>query len=99
MRMLLKARIQTDHGNRAIQSGSMEKTLMSVMEELKPEAAYFTAEEGERCALIFFDMQEASELPKVCEPFFMEYDAKVTVQPAMTADDVRNGLAEWAGKR
>lgn len=99
MRMMLKARMQTDHGNRAVQSGAMEKTLMSVLEELQPEAAYFVAEEGERCALIFFDMQDASELPKVCEPFFMEYDAKVSVQPAMNADDVRAGLADWAGRR
>jgi hypothetical protein len=97
MRMLLKARIQTEQGNRAIQTGSMEKTLLSVLEELQPEAAYFLADEGERCALIFFDMQEASELPRVCEPFFMEYDAKVTIQPAMNVDDVREGLAAFSG--
>jgi hypothetical protein len=97
MRMLLKARIQTEQGNRAIQTGSMEKTLLSVLEELQPEAAYFLADEGERCALIFFDMQDASELPRVCEPFFLEYDAKVTIQPAMNVDDVREGLAVFSG--
>jgi hypothetical protein len=99
MRMLLKARLETERGNRAIQSGDMEKSLMSVLEELKPEAAYFVADEGRRCALIFFDMQEPAELPRVCEPFFLEYDAEVSVQPAMTIDDVRSGFAQWAGMR
>ncbi|MFR9675578.1 DUF3303 family protein [Streptomyces sp. TR06-5] len=99
MRMLLKARMDTEHANRAVQSGAMEKSLMAVLDDLEPEAAYFVAEEGKRCALIVFDMQDASELPKVAEPFFSEFDAEVFVQPAMTPEDVRTGLAAWAGTR
>lgn len=98
MRMLLKARINTEKGNKAIQSGELEKTLMAVLEDLKPEAAYFVADGGERCALIFFDMQDASAIPRACEPFFLEFGAHVTLQPAMNANDVQTGIAAFMGK-
>jgi hypothetical protein len=97
MRMLLKARLRTEEGNLAIKSGEMEKTLLAIMDDLKPEAAYFVPDGGRRCALIFFDMQDSSELPRITEPFFMEYDAEVSVQPAMNVEDVRNGLAALTG--
>lgn len=97
MRMLLKARLSTEQGNRAIQAGTMEKTIMAIVEELKPEAVYFTPDEGRRCALVFFDMQDPSELPRITEPFFMDFDAEVSVQPVMTVEDARKGLAAIAG--
>ncbi len=36
-----------------------------------PEAAYFLAEDGMRTALIFFDLQEPSQIPAVAEPAFL----------------------------
>ncbi|MDT0380390.1 hypothetical protein RM572_16670 [Streptomyces sp. DSM 42041] len=97
MRMLLKARLRTEQGNRAIQSGEMEKTLLALLEDLKPEAAYFVPDEGKRCALIFFDMEDSWELPRITEPFFMEYDAEVSIQPAMNVEDAQRGLAALTG--
>ncbi|THA23818.1 hypothetical protein E4198_02920 [Streptomyces sp. RKND-216] len=97
MRMLLKARLRTDQGNRAMQSGELEKTLLAVLEDLKPEAAYFVSDEGKRCALIFFGMGDSWEPPRIAEPFFMEYDAEVAVQPAMNIEDAQRGLAALTG--
>ena len=53
MRMLLKATIPTELGNRAIKDGSFAKVMEATMAKLKPEAAYFVAERGRRCALFF----------------------------------------------
>jgi hypothetical protein len=63
MRMLLKATIPTELGNRAIKDGSFAKVMEATMANLKPEAAYFVAERGRRCALFFFDMRDASDIP------------------------------------
>jgi hypothetical protein len=58
MRMMLKFKIPTEPGNRAIKEGSLPKLFESITSQLKPEATYFVAEDGCRCALIFFDMKQ-----------------------------------------
>jgi hypothetical protein len=94
MRMLLKVQMEVEAGNRAIKDGSLAETLDRVMGQIQPEAAYFTALDGKRTALIFFDMESPSQIPSVAEPFFMALDAAVEIVPAMTGDDVRAGIEE-----
>ena len=89
MRMLLRAVIPTETANAAVRKGTLESTLKKILADLKPEAAYFVAtDSGERCAVIVFDMKESSELPKVAEPWFLAFNAKVTVRPTMTPQDL-----------
>ncbi|MFG2193064.1 hypothetical protein [Streptomyces sp. NPDC048639] len=99
MRMLMKARMNTELANQAIKNGTLEKTLLSALEGLKPEAAYFVTEDGDRCAVVVFDMQESSQLPSVCEPFFLELGAKIDVVPAMNVDDMQKGVTDVMSRR
>lgn len=94
MRMLLKVQMEVEAGNRAIKNGSFGETLNRVMGEIKPEAAYFTAIDGKRTGLIFFDLQEPSQIPAIAEPFFMSVGAAVELLPVMTPEDVQKGLEE-----
>jgi hypothetical protein len=94
MRMLLKVQMEVEAGNRAIRDGSLAETLDRVMGQIQPEAAYFTALDGKRTALIFFDMESPSQIPSVAEPFFMGLDAAIEIVPAMNAEDVRTGIEE-----
>jgi hypothetical protein len=94
MRMLLKMQMDVEAGNRAIKDGSFGAMLERVMEQIKPEAAYFTAIDGKRTGLIFFDMQEPSQIPSIAEPFFMTVGASVDFMPVMTPEDVQKGLGE-----
>jgi hypothetical protein len=94
MRMLLKVQMEVEAGNRAIRDGSLAETLDRVMGQIQPEAAYFTALDGKRTALIFFDMESPSQIPSVAEPFFMALDAAIEIVPAMSAEDVRTGIEE-----
>jgi hypothetical protein len=64
MRMMLKIIIPTETGNKAIKDGSLNKIFETTMNKLKPEAAYFVAEYGQRSAMMFFDMRDASEIPR-----------------------------------
>jgi hypothetical protein len=94
--MLLRVQMDVEAGNRAIKDGSLTETLDRVMEQIKPEAAYFTAIDGKRTGLIFFDLQEPSQIPAIAEPFFMATNAAIDFLPVMTPDDVRKGLEEAA---
>ena len=96
MRMLLKATIPTELGNRAIKDGSFAKVMEATVAKLKPEAAYFVAERGRRCALFFFDMRDASDIPGIAEPLFVGLHAEIELVPVMNADDLKKGLGAVA---
>ena len=96
MRMMLKVTIPVEVGNKAIKDGSLPRTIQSTLDRLKPEAAYFLAEDGKRTALFFFNMQDASQIPAIAEPLFMGMNASLTMLPVMNAEDLQKGLGEAA---
>lgn len=93
MRMLLKVSIPVETGNAAARNGSLGETIRKILDELKPEAAYFAEDNGERTGYIFFDMKESSQLPAIAEPWFHAFNAKLTVRPAMNPQDLAAGTS------
>ena len=92
MRMLLQVQMDTEAANQAIRDGSWGQTMGRMMEELQPEAAYFTAFGGRRTGYIVFDLKDPSDIPSIAEPFFMSVNASIDFSPAMTVEDVQKGL-------
>jgi hypothetical protein len=93
MRMMLRALMDTQMSNQTIENGQLQKVVDSLMDELKPEAAYFTPHSGRRACIFFFDMQESSQLPAVAERLFRTMGAEVEVQPVMNREELQKGLA------
>jgi hypothetical protein len=90
---MIRVSIPVGRGNDAIADGTLQKVLPDLLGEIKPEAAYFLALDGQRTALIFCDLADASQIPALIEPFFMALEADVDVYPVMNADDLARGIA------
>ena len=88
MRFLLKVNIPVEAGNTAAKAGKLGATIQSILSDLKPEAAYFTDENGQRTGLLFFDMQDASQIPAIAEPWFIAFNASIELHPVMVPDDL-----------
>jgi hypothetical protein len=89
MRCLLKISIPVESGNASISDGTLPKTIESILNELKPESAYFAEENGRRTGFVFFDLKEPSQIPAVAEPWFLAFNAQVEFHPAMTLEDLK----------
>ena len=97
MRMMMKVQVPTAAGNAAIKDGTLAQIMGSSLEALKAEAAYFTAEDGMRTGLFFFEMNDSSDIPPAAEPFFLGLDATITFSPVMNAQEMQAGVAKAAG--
>ena len=87
MKMLLKASIPTEAGNAGLRDGSMMEKLGSILGDTKPQAVYFFIENGKRTCFMIFDMNDASQLPAVVEPWFLSMGADITLVPVMVGED------------
>ena len=67
MRMMMKATLGLEAGNRAAKDGRLGKIIGTITEKLKPEAAYFTPVHGRRTAMFFFDMTDSAQMPPIAE--------------------------------
>ena len=74
--------------------------MQRILAQQKPEAAYFSEYHGQRSGILIVDLKEASQIPSFAEPWFLLFNAKVELHPAMTPEDLgKSGLEaiskEW----
>jgi hypothetical protein len=92
MRMMLRWTVPVDRGNEMVHDGSMAKMVEKLTKKLKPEAAYFMPDHGERSGMMVFDMKDASEIPGIAEILFHDAEAMVEFLPVMNAKELKKGL-------
>jgi len=86
MRFMVKISMPVEAGNLAAKSGF--DTIPKILAEQKPEAVYFIAEHGKRTGVLFLDIQDASQIPAIAEPWFLAFNAAVEFHPAMKPEDL-----------
>src|SRR6266403_4465582 len=89
MRMLLRVSIPVETGNAAAKAGTLGPTIEGILAELKPEAVYFFVDDdGQRSGSIVFDMKDASQIPAIAEPWFLAFNARISLRPIMNPQDL-----------
>jgi hypothetical protein len=95
MRFMITCRIPVQKGNELVKNGTLGPTVQSIMEDLKPEAAYFIDVDGARGAHIVVDMEEASHIPPSVEPLMLALGAEIEIHPVMVLEDLGKATAEF----
>ena len=74
-------------GNAAVKEGL--KAIPQILEEQKPEAVYFIVEGGKRTTIMVINVDDASQLPAIAEPWFLAVNASIEITPAMVPEDLQ----------
>jgi hypothetical protein len=94
VRILVTFSINPEKGDQLIKEGRIGETMGSILDELQPEAAYFTDVDGTRGGFLVVDMEDASQIPAITEPLFLQMGATVHMQPVMTPEDLRGAAGD-----
>ena len=99
MRMLMKVWMPVEPFNTMVRNGTAGAKVQQILEDIKPEAAYFTAQDGHRGGIIVVNINDTSEIPHFAEPFFLTFNAEVQFHPAMTPEDLGRADLVNLGKK
>ena len=99
MRMLLTARFPAEPFNTLVRKGEAGKILQAIVADLKPEAVYFTDEQGQRAAILVVDLPSPSDVPRFAEPFFLKFNADCHFKIVMSGEDLAKAGLDALGKK
>lgn len=99
MKMLLTVEIPHEPFNSLVRSGKAGEIIGRILETIKPEAAYFTEQDGTRGGVFVIDVKNSSDVPSFAEPFFLNFQANCKFRILMSPEDLKNaGLGELGKK-
>ena len=99
MKMLLNISIPHHPFNEAVRDGTAGKKLKHILDEIKPEAVYFTTQGGQRGAVMIVELADASQIPALAEPWFLTFNANVEFKPVMSPEDLARAGLDELGKK
>jgi hypothetical protein len=99
MRMLLHAKIPHEPFNTAVKDGTVGEKMKRILDELKPEAVYFTEYQGRRGAIMIVNLDDPSKVPAFAEPWFLTFNADCEFHIAMTPADLAKAGLDALGKK
>ena len=101
MRFLVKATLPVEAGNALVRDPSVGQRIQGIMGDIRPEAVYFAAADGQRTVYAVVNLEATHEIPRIAEPFWLALKANVEFIPVMAQDDFAEAapLIEQAAKK
>ncbi len=99
MKMILTVTFPHDTFNILIKKGTIGDVLNQIMGDLKPEAAYFSLNEGKRNIFMVVNVNSPGDYVRYAEPFFLKFNADIKYDIVITPEEIQNSGLEAIGKK
>lgn len=99
MKMLLTVEFPAEPFNALVRSGKAGELIGRILDSIKPEAAYFTEQDGQRCGIFVVDVKAQSDVPAFAEPFFLNFQASCKFRILMSPEDLQKAGLDELGKK
>jgi hypothetical protein len=99
MRMIMLVQCPIEPFNSLVRNGAVGEKIHRILEATKPEAAYFTEREGRRGAIFVVNLDSPSDIARLAEPWFLQFNAEVEFRIAMTPEDLGRADLGALGKK
>ena len=99
MRMIVDMDLPIEPFNTLVRNGKAGEIIGRIMEDLKPEAAYFSERHGKRGGILIVDVASPSDVPRIAEPFFLNFNAELRFRICMSPEDLANAGLEELGEK
>ena len=98
MRMLMHVHFPIEPFNSAVRDGTAGEKIGRILEAIEPEATYFSEQDGNRGCTLVVNVDSASDVPRLAEPFFLTFEAAVEFRICMTPEDLGASGLEQLGE-
>jgi hypothetical protein len=99
MRMMMLVQCPIEPFNTLIRNGTAGAVMKKILDDIKPEAAYFGERDGRRGCELIVDVQSPSDVPRLAEPWFLNFDAQVEFRICMLPEDLAKADLAGLGKK
>lgn len=99
MRMLMHISFPHEPFNTLVRKGTIGPLMNKILGEIKPEAVYFTEQEGRRTAILVVNLENPSRVPCLAEPWFLNFNADCRFHIVMSPEDLQKAGLEELGKK
>jgi hypothetical protein len=99
MRVLLHVKFPHEPFNTAVKDGTAGAKIRRILQEQKPEAAYFTEFQGRRGGILIINLDNPSKVPAFSEPWFLTFNADCEFRIVMTPEDLAKAGLDELGKK
>ena len=99
MRMLVDFNLPLEPFNSYVRDGTAGERIGKILDDLKPEAVYFSERDGKRGGVMIIDVASPSDVPRIAEPFFLTYNAEVRFHVCMGPDDLAAAGLDELGEK
>jgi hypothetical protein len=99
MRMTMQVQCPIEPFNSLVRNGTAGPTMKKILDDIRPEAAYFGERDGKRSAILIVDVSNPSDVPRLAEPWFLNFNAEVEFRVCMLPQDLAQSNLEALGKK
>jgi multimeric flavodoxin WrbA len=99
MRMMMVVQMPIEPFNSLVKDGTASAKMKKIMDDIKPEHAFFGAHDGKRGGILILNVDSPSDVPRLAEPWFLTFNADVEFRICMTPEDLGRADLGALGKK